>query len=224
MYLFLIQARTSSSRLPNKVLLRFNNLSVIEIIILRLKSLKVKKKIIVLTSNHKSDDKIERICRSRKIDYLRGSLNNVASRFYKAILKYKKYSHFVRISADSPVIDVKILESMLKNKYLKYDIVSNVKKKTYPKGQSFEVVKNEFFLKNFYKIKSKSEKEHVTKKLYKIKPFIKNFKNTYNLGKSSLSLDNREDLFFFTYFFKKYKNKYLNFKKILRIRDQYEKN
>ena len=224
MYLFLIQARTSSSRLPNKVLIKFNKLSVLEIIILKLKTLKVKKKIVVLTSNLKSDDKIVKICKEKKIDFLRGSLKNVASRFKKAIIKNKEYSHFVRISADSPVIDVKILKLMLKKRYLKFDIVSNVKKRTFPVGQSFEVIKNNFFLKNFDKIKSKSEKEHVTKKLYKIKSYLKTFENSCNLSKYSLGLDNKKDLIFFEYFFKKYKNINLDFKKILKIRAQYEKN
>ena len=67
MLLIIIQARTSSKRLPKKVLLNINNDTILGILIKKLKSLKIKKKIYVVTSKLKSDDGIVEI--SKKIKF-----------------------------------------------------------------------------------------------------------------------------------------------------------
>ena len=53
----IIQARTNSSRLPNKVLLNYKNLTPLSILIKRLKKSKYLKKIIIATTKKKNDDK-----------------------------------------------------------------------------------------------------------------------------------------------------------------------
>ena len=54
----IIQVRFNSKRLPGKALLKINDKTVLENIIERLKKSKSVKKIIVSTSNKKSDDPI----------------------------------------------------------------------------------------------------------------------------------------------------------------------
>ena len=54
----IIQARTNSSRLPNKVLLNYKNLTPLSILIKRLKKSKYLKKIIFATTKNKNDDKL----------------------------------------------------------------------------------------------------------------------------------------------------------------------
>ena len=49
----IIQARTNSSRLPNKVLLNYKNLTPLSILIKRLKKSKYLKKIIIATTKKK---------------------------------------------------------------------------------------------------------------------------------------------------------------------------
>lgn len=222
--LIIIQARTSSGRLPNKILYKFNKKTVIEILIDKLKKIKTDKRIIVATSNNRSDNIVAEISKKKKIECIRGSLNNVASRFKKVLILKKNYYYFTRISADSPLLDIKIFLKMLKKIKQEYDIITNVQKKTFPKGQSVEIIKTKFFLKNFKKIKSKIDKEHVTRKLYKIPSAnIYNYLNTKNESRHSLALDTKKDLDFYKFFFKK-KKLSSNFRKILNIRITYEKN
>ena len=95
----IVQARMSSSRLPNKVLKKIYNQTMLERVINKLKKSKKIVKIVVATSSLKSDDKIENFVKKKKIECYRGSINNVYSRFTKIIknLKNKKfYSNFWR--------------------------------------------------------------------------------------------------------------------------------
>ena len=65
-YYCFVQARYSSSRLRGKVLNKFGELTLIEIIIERLKKSKKLDKIIVLTSNSIHDKKIVHLCKKKK--------------------------------------------------------------------------------------------------------------------------------------------------------------
>ena len=92
--LCIIQARMSSKRLKGKVLMELNDEPILGLIIRRLKNTNIsKKKIIVATSSHHSDLPIINYCKKRKINFYKGNLNNVASRFFN-ILKKKRRSFF----------------------------------------------------------------------------------------------------------------------------------
>ena len=63
----IIQARMNSNRLPNKVLLNYKNLTPLSILIERLKRSKHLNKIIIATTEKKSDNKIVKFCKKNKI-------------------------------------------------------------------------------------------------------------------------------------------------------------
>ena len=190
-----LQARMSSRRLPGKVLLKLNNKTILDHIIFNLKKIKFKKKIIVLTSKNKSDNKIVSHCKKKKILFFRGSLNNVYKRYFDAVKKFKT-EMFVRINGDSPLIQTKIIEKAIQiYKKNKYDIVTNCKKRTFPKGQSVEIIRSSVFLKNYKYIKTKQHKEHIFLYFYsknnKFKIYnIKANKNNRNINQS---IDTFED-------------------------------
>ena len=73
--LVLLQSRSSSERLPLKALLKIKKLPLINFIYKRIKSKYYKT--VVLTSNDKSDDYLSWLLNEKKINYYRGSLNNV---------------------------------------------------------------------------------------------------------------------------------------------------
>ncbi len=116
------------------------------------------------------------------------------------------------------MIDPKLIDEVVKHfSSNKYDIVTNVHPRTYPKGLSVEAFKSDIFLKNFKKIQSKNKfKEHVSLFFYEnSKKFkIHNLKFSQNLNHLNLSIDNINDLNFIRYIFKKNLNK-LHWKKIL---------
>lgn len=195
--LAIIQARTSSKRFNNKILFPIYGTPLIGHVVKKLRKSKKIKQIIVATSNHKTDNKLVKYLKKEKIKFFKGDLNNVARRLYK-LAQIKKAKYFVRISGDSPLIDYKLvdeaLEILYKNKK-EYDLVTNVFPRTFPRGQSVEIIKTETLGKNLKKF-SKLEQEHVTVYFYKnyknylIKNFT--FKNKTKIMK--LSIDTKKDL------------------------------
>jgi len=189
--LCIIQARYSSKRLPGKVLKKILGTTVLKRVVDQVKKSKKISKIIVATSKHKTDKKIINFCNKNKIHCMSGTLNNVFNRFH-SIIVHEDCKSFVRISADSPLIDPSIIDKavVLFNKK-KYDIVTNVFPRTFPKGFSVEVVNSKLILDFLLKIKKKKHQEHLTSFFYdNYKNFkIKNFYNKINNSNINLSID-----------------------------------
>ena len=192
----ILQARSSSQRLKKKAFLKLNNQTIIENVIDRLLLSKKIKKIILATSNLKSDDKFEYIAQKKKISIFRGSLENVYLRYSK-LIELNKIKYFLRINGDSPLIDFRIIDKAHKIfKSNNYEIITNTLERSYPKGQSVEIIRSNTFLKYSKKIIiNQSYKEHVTKYFYKnYKKFkIYNIKNKKDYSKINLSVDTLKD-------------------------------
>jgi spore coat polysaccharide biosynthesis protein SpsF (cytidylyltransferase family) len=191
----IIQARYSSKRLLGKVLKKICGLNILQRVINQVKKSKKISKIIVATSEHKTDKKIINFCNKNKINCIPGSLNNVFKRFY-SIIVHEQCKSFVRISADSPLLDYSLIDkaiTLFDNH--KYDIVTNVFPRTFPKGFSVEVINSKIILNFLLKIKKKRHQEHLTSFFYdNYKKFkIKNFSNKINYSNINLSVDNLSD-------------------------------
>jgi spore coat polysaccharide biosynthesis protein SpsF (cytidylyltransferase family) len=152
--------------------------------------------IVIATSKEKSDNPIEYFCRRHNMSCYRGQLDNVASR-YKDILACNKTDTFVRLCADSPMLDYRLIDSAL-NVYQKgqYDIVTNIFQRSFPKGQSVEIVNARKFLNGYDSFDSKEDFEHVTKFFYRnaVRYKINNFFLDHNHSNISLAVDTPEDL------------------------------
>ncbi len=140
---FIIEARSKSTRLPNKVLLKLDNDTVLSFLTKRLKliSKKYKAKIIVATTTEKEDLKIIKSLKGKKVFIYRGSNNNVLDRVIKAANKYKIDS-IIRVTSDCPLIDTDLIKQsiqiFLNNKA---DIVTNAHVRSYPDGMDVEIIK-----------------------------------------------------------------------------------
>ena len=160
--LAIIQARMSSKRFKGKVLKKLYNKTVLEKVYHNVKKCKKINKIVIATSIHSSDDKIVKLCKREKINFFRGDLKNVTKRFFKLLGKQKS-KYFVRICADSPLLDTQILDKIVNfSKKNDYDVITNVYPRSFPKGQSIEILNKNIFIKNFPLIKNKYDQEHVT--------------------------------------------------------------
>ena len=194
--LCIIQARSNSKRFKNKVLHLIYGIPIIQHIVNRIKQSKKMTKLIVSSSSKKSDDNLISYLKKNRIKFFRGDLENVAMRLYETA-KANKAKSFVRISGDSPLIDPKLLDKAIKIslKEKKYDIVTNVFPRTFPKGQSVEVIKTSI-IKKYSKNFSKLDKEHVTKYFYdnSNKFLIKNFTFDGNNKIIKLAIDTKKDL------------------------------
>lgn len=156
-------------------------------------------KVIVSTSSHKSDNELVSHLKKNGVSYYRGSLKNVALRLYNTAKKNRS-NFFIRISGDSPLIDSKIIdravEKFIKNR--KIDLVTNVFPRTFPSGQSVEIIRTKIIKSNISKMTT-IEKEHVTSFFYSnfTKFRIVNFKNKNSKKykkKLKLSVDKKSDL------------------------------
>mgnify|MGYP001300714957 CR=1 FL=1 len=214
----IIQARMGSKRLPGKSLMRLGEYTILEQVIKRVSKSKKIKKIIVATTKNKIDDKIQSFCKKINVECFRGNNINVLSRFVK-ISKIKKLKSFVRICADSPFIDSRLIDKLIKIfKNNSYKVVTNVHPKTFPSGQSVEIFDAVFFCNVSKKIKKKNDLEHVTTFFYNRKAIkVLNIKNNFNFFKKKLSIDNYNEFVRARNFCSKFKNN-LNFswKKIIK--------
>ena len=191
----LVQARTSSKRLPGKVLKNIGKKTILEMVLSNISNSKYIREIIVLTSFSKSDDKIISLCKKKKIKFIRGPLKNVSLRYFNACKKIKT-NYFMRVSADSPFIQTSLINKLsLKVKEKSPDIVTNILKKSFPKGQSIEILHKNIFMKYYGKFKTKRDFEHVTPFFYRNKKKFKisSFRNKTNCSNINLSVDNYID-------------------------------
>ncbi len=180
----IIQARMGSTRLPGKVMQKIDNIStVLDYVINQIKFSKRIEKIIVATTNLIEDNVICENLDLQKIEFFRGSSEDVLDRYYQCSKKFS-LDNIVRITADNPLIDPNIVDFVIdeyKNK--KYDYVSNTLHRTFPYGTevvdfSFKSIENAW-----HNEKKKSEIEHVT-------PFIYNPENKF----STMNIEYQEDI------------------------------
>ena len=221
--LAIIQARYNSTRFPGKVVKKINNKTVLEILIKRLSRSKYISKIIVACTNDQKDQIIKSICKKLSVNYFVGSENDVLDRFYKAAKKYKG-ANIVRITADCPLIDPKIVDDVISNFFLKnVDYASNVNPPTFPDGLDVEVFKFRALKEAYTKATQSIEREHVTPFIINNKKFKKfNLKNSIDYSSLRLTLDEKEDFILIEKILKNFKNNiYFTLKSIL---DFYSKN
>ncbi len=174
-----LQARMSSNRLPGKVLMDVENKRLLQYLVDRLSISVELDKVIVLTSNESSDDPIDSYCKEAGIEVFRGSLNNVSQRFLDAADFYG-CDAFVRISADSPLLDSKIVDQLVYDfRESNHDLVTNVFPRSFPKGQSVEVCRTQLLRDLLPEYKDALDLELITTFFYKNSARIK-IKNIAN--------------------------------------------
>ncbi|PKP60159.1 MAG: acylneuraminate cytidylyltransferase [Candidatus Altiarchaeales archaeon HGW-Altiarchaeales-2] len=191
----IIQARTSSTRLPGKVFLKLKGKLLIWHVFNRISYSKYINEFVLCTSTDKSDDELENFAKISGIKCFRGSLNNVLERFYFAAKKYQA-DIIVRVTADDPFKDPKVVDKAIKILMENdFDYVSNTIKPTYPEGLDIEVFTFEALEMAYKEAKLHSEKEHVTPYIWKNdKTFnICNFVNKNNISNLRFTLDYEED-------------------------------
>jgi spore coat polysaccharide biosynthesis protein SpsF (cytidylyltransferase family) len=108
----IIQARTSSSRLPNKVLMDIHGTSLLERVINQTRKIKYPGQIWVATSEEKEDLSIELICDRLGVNCYRGNLDDVRSRFLN-ISKICDAEIIVRITGDNPLTEPRYIDDMI---------------------------------------------------------------------------------------------------------------
>ena len=157
-----IQARMNSSRFPGKVLAPLAGKPMIRHVLERIMQVVPKDRIVVATSDDLSDDPLATYVQTLGGTVFRGPQEDVFARF-RLCLKAHACSWFLRISADSPLFDGRILSTMLGYAGAKtVELVTNVQKRTFPQGHSLEMVRADRFAALDESRLAAEEREHVT--------------------------------------------------------------
>jgi len=214
--LCIIQSRMSSNRLPGKVMMNVFGKKLLWRVIDRVSQSNKITKIVIATSSKSDDDAIELFCNEEGIECLRGDLDNVANRFFEVLIN-KRESSFVRINGDSPLIDPGIIDTAIdKFNNSNYDIVTNVFPRTFPKGQSVEVISAQAFFELIESGLNNDQKEHVTKKFYDLPDKFKilNFSSGGKHSDINMCIDDIMDKFRLEKVIEKVGTKNLNWREL----------
>jgi spore coat polysaccharide biosynthesis protein SpsF len=163
-----IQARTGSSRFPNKILLPLSNAPLLYRMYERVAASKLKGTIVIATTTDKSDDQVEELCKDYQLNCFRGHPTDLLDRHYQAA-KLLNADVVVKIPSDCPLIDPNVIDKVLQY-YLdnssKYDYVSNLHPATYPDGNDVEIMSFKVLMNACENAKLELEREHTTPYLW----------------------------------------------------------
>ena len=161
-----VVARMTSSRLPGKSLLTLAGDTVLGRVLTRTRQSQEADCLIVATSSHPTDDPIAEWCLDRQVPCFRGPLSSVAQRVFEAAQAVKA-TGFVRVSADSPFIDTTLIDHAIRLfRHQEVDLVTNVFPRTFPKGESVEIISTDVLGGLLLDGLTPDQQEHVTKAFY----------------------------------------------------------
>lgn len=161
-----IQARMSSARLPGKVLRPINDQPILGHVAMRCAQAVGQNYVVIATSQDASDDPVVAFAQQHSLASYRGPLNDVYARFVGAVQTFDA-THFIRVCADSPFLDPSLIETAIAlSQSHDVDLITNVYPRSYPKGQSVELVRTSTFLDPSYAALPGFLCEHVTQGFY----------------------------------------------------------
>lgn len=191
-----VQARMGSTRLPGKTMKDILGKPMLWHMVNRLAKSKLIGKMVIATTNKERDKAILEFAEKFNLESYAGSENDVLGRYYQAAKKFGAEA-IVRVSADCPLIDPKIVDKII-GYYLanrdQLDYVHNGL--SYPDG----VVESEVFSfaaleKAWKEARLTSEREHVTSYIWKHPEIfrIATVENNEDLSSLRLVVDDKND-------------------------------
>ncbi|HEY3798470.1 MAG TPA: glycosyltransferase family protein [Caulobacteraceae bacterium] len=164
MILAILQARTSSSRLPGKVLMRLAGAPMILRQIERVARARRIDRLVVATSENPSDDELARIVAAQAVPVHRGPLRDVLARFIGALDAHGPAEHVVRLTGDCPLADPDVIDATIAHVTgAGADYGSNTPpRRTFPRGLDVEVMTAGALRAAAARAVSHEEYEHVT--------------------------------------------------------------
>lgn len=215
---FFIQARTISSRLPNKIFLGLADKPLLIRMIERVRRSRYAKNVVVITTYNKEDDPVAALCRREKTECFRGHPTDLLDRHYSAAKKYEA-EIVIKIPSDCPLIDPAVIDKVVQfylDNESEYDYVSNLHPPSYPDGNDVEVMSFYALETAWKEAKKDFEREHTT-------PYIWENPQKFRIGNvcwetglnysmtHRFTIDYREDYRFIKYVFEHLYNDNKNF-------------
>ncbi len=191
----IVQARTGSSRLPNKVILDLAGRPLILFLIERLKRSRFLDEIILATTNKKRDNKLAKLFQNVGLKVVRGSEEDVLSRFFDAV-NSSDSDIFLRITGDCPFVDPEIIDQVIET-FINNDVDygSNIDPPSFPDGLDVEIFSKEALIIANKDCIDKKDREHVTPYLRESGFFRTiNIMNQNDLSQLRWTVDEKEDM------------------------------
>ena len=198
MFTAIIQARMNSTRLPGKVLKEICGQPMLYYMLKRVSEARQLDQVFLATSIEPGDNAIADFCRSLGVHCFRGQLDDVLDRYYQAA-KLVKSDHIIRLTADCPIIDPRVIDSMIDiYKNGRFDYVANTcppEGITYPEGMDVEIFSFQALEKAWKETDKPSDREHVTFYFWQNPDFFSIFRHdlSENLANYRLTVDYPED-------------------------------
>jgi spore coat polysaccharide biosynthesis protein SpsF (cytidylyltransferase family)/sialic acid synthase SpsE len=108
-----VNARTASTRLPSKALLKIQGKETLALLIERMKFCKSVDQVVLATSDQPRDDVLADLAKRSGIEVFRGSEEKVAERLLGTVRAFK-FDHFVRVTGDDLLRDVGLIDEAVK--------------------------------------------------------------------------------------------------------------
>ncbi len=107
----ILQARTGSTRMPEKVILPFyQERSILDLLLEKAKLTGLP--VVLATTTNPSDDRICALAEKHQVPVFRGSENDVLDRFIQAA-KANNFSKIIRVCADNPFLDLNAMNELI---------------------------------------------------------------------------------------------------------------
>ncbi len=162
--LVVVQARTGSSRLPNKVMMPLAGRPLLQRMIERVRSAAAPFDLVVGTTTEPSDDPIRALCRELGVECFSGHPSDLLDRHYRAGAAARA-DEVVKIPSDCPLIDPGVIDRVLAfhaRHRGAFDYTSNLHPATYPDGNDVEVIPFAVLEEAHREARRPFEREHTT--------------------------------------------------------------
>ncbi len=137
-----VQARTGSTRLPNKVLLPVAGKTLLERMVERVEAASTPFALVIATTTDAADDPIAALCTRMGVRCFRGHPTDLLDRHYRAALDVGA-DVVAKIPSDCPLIDPTVIDRVLGTFVARadeLDYVGDLQPATYPDGNDVEVM------------------------------------------------------------------------------------
>ena len=200
MILAILQARMSSTRLPGKVLRPLCGGPLILRQIERTRRSRLIDRLVVATSDDRTDDVLTDILEGRGVEVFRGSLEDVLGRYAGALAAKGPAEHVVRLTADCPFVDWQVIDAVIEaHLEAGVDYTANTwERRTFPKGLDADIVKSSVLAEAAAEATDPYEREHVLPFIYR-RPerySLRGFTQDRDEGELRWTVDLPEDLDF----------------------------
>jgi spore coat polysaccharide biosynthesis protein SpsF len=170
MILAILQARMSSTRLPGKVLRPLAGGPMILRQVERLRRSRRIDRLVLATSDHRSDDVLAEVAGAAAVIVFRGDLDDVLARYIGAIDAFGEGAgHIVRLTGDCPLADPEVIDAVIaRHLETGADYTANTwGRRTFPKGLDVDIVRTVVLREAGAEAVDPYEREHVLPFIYR---------------------------------------------------------